>query len=136
MNKVSRKDKRQKVKVFVLAAQSCLFVITGTVAPPGSSVPGILQAGILEWVAMSFSRKDKSNSKIIYAYKKKGQTRQTDSKYTSKTVIMRGGEYNWRAVKMHLKLRDQQFKIIIYTYTYIAYTKGEGDGTPLQYSCL
>ena len=55
MNKVSRKDKRQKVKVFVLAAQSCLFVITGTVAPPGSSVPGILQAGILEWVAMPFS---------------------------------------------------------------------------------
>ena len=25
-------------------------------SPPGSSVPGILQAGILEWVAMSFSR--------------------------------------------------------------------------------
>ena len=24
-------------------------------SPPGSSVPGILQAGILEWVAISFS---------------------------------------------------------------------------------
>ena len=26
-------------------------------SPPGSSVPGILQAGILEWVAISFSRR-------------------------------------------------------------------------------
>ena len=26
--------------------------------PPGSSVPGILQARTLEWVAMSFSRRD------------------------------------------------------------------------------
>ena len=25
-------------------------------SPPGSSVPGILQAGILEWIAISFSR--------------------------------------------------------------------------------
>ena len=25
-------------------------------SPPGSSVPGIIQAGILEWVAISFSR--------------------------------------------------------------------------------
>ena len=27
-----------------------------TVAPPGSSVHGILQAGILEWIAIPFSR--------------------------------------------------------------------------------
>ena len=36
--------------------QSCLTLcdpIDGS--PPGSSVPGILQAGILEWVAISFS---------------------------------------------------------------------------------
>ena len=28
-------------------------------SPPGSSVPGILQAGILEWVAISFSNAGK-----------------------------------------------------------------------------
>ena len=36
--------------------QSCLTLcnpIDGS--PPGSSIPGILQAGILEWVAISFS---------------------------------------------------------------------------------
>ena len=36
--------------------QSCLTLcdpIDGS--PPGSPVPGILQAGILEWVAISFS---------------------------------------------------------------------------------
>ena len=32
------------------------FAISWTVAPPGSSVPGILQARILEWVVISFSR--------------------------------------------------------------------------------
>ena len=33
-----------------------LFATLWTVAPPGSSVHGILQARILEWVAISFSR--------------------------------------------------------------------------------
>ena len=32
------------------------FAISWTVAPPGSSVPGILQARILEWVVITFSR--------------------------------------------------------------------------------
>ena len=38
------------MKVKVLVAQSC------GLSPPGSSVHGILQARILEWVAISFSR--------------------------------------------------------------------------------
>ena len=33
-----------------------LFVTLWTCSPPGSSVHGILQAGILEWVAISFSK--------------------------------------------------------------------------------
>ena len=37
-----------KVHMKVLVAQSC--------CPPGSSVLGILQARVLEWVAVSFSR--------------------------------------------------------------------------------
>ena len=37
-------------------AQLWLFATPWTVSPPGSSVHGILQARILEWVAISFSR--------------------------------------------------------------------------------
>ena len=40
-----------------LVGKSCLTLVTPwTVAPPGSSVHGILQARILEWVAISSSR--------------------------------------------------------------------------------
>ena len=41
----------------VLVAQSCLILCDPMdYSPPGSSVHGILQAGILEWVAILFSR--------------------------------------------------------------------------------
>ena len=41
----------------VLVAQSCpIFGDPMDCSPPGSSVHGIFQARILEWVAMSFSR--------------------------------------------------------------------------------
>ena len=33
-----------------------------------------------------------------------------------KPVTVRGGEYKCRIFKMHLKLRDQQLKTIMYTY--------------------
>ena len=43
--------------VKVLAAQSCLTLCElMDYGPPGSSVHGILQARILKWVAISFSR--------------------------------------------------------------------------------
>ena len=46
-----------KVKVKVLVAQSCLTLCDPTdCSLPGSSVHGILQARILEWVAIPFSR--------------------------------------------------------------------------------
>ena len=41
----------------VLVVQSCPSLRnTMDYSPPGSSVPGISQARILEWVAISFSR--------------------------------------------------------------------------------
>ena len=47
-----------KVKVKVLVAQSCLTLCDlMSYSPPGSSVHGILQSRILEWVAISFSRR-------------------------------------------------------------------------------
>jgi len=45
------------MKVKVLAAQSCLTLGDPMDCnPPGSSVLGILQARILKWAAISFSR--------------------------------------------------------------------------------
>jgi len=42
---------------YVLVAQSCLFLCNPIdCSPPGSSVHGILQARILEWIAMPSSR--------------------------------------------------------------------------------
>ena len=50
----------------VLVAQSCLTLGNPTdCSPPGSSVHGILQARILEWVAMPFSKYLKVTSKWI-----------------------------------------------------------------------
>ena len=46
------KKKRGKV----LVAQSCLTLRPVVCCPPGSSVHGMLQARILEWVAIPFSR--------------------------------------------------------------------------------
>ena len=47
----------EEVKIKVLEAQSCpTFLDPMDCSPPGSSVHGILQARILEWVAISFSR--------------------------------------------------------------------------------
>ena len=46
-----------EVKVKVLVVQSCPTLCTLVDCRlPGSSVPGILQARILEWVAIPFSR--------------------------------------------------------------------------------
>jgi len=45
------------MRMCVLVAQSCRTVCGPmNCSPPGSSVHGILQARILEWVAVSFSR--------------------------------------------------------------------------------
>ena len=44
-------------KVKVLVTQSCLTLCDPVDCnPPGSSVHGILQARVLEWAAISFSR--------------------------------------------------------------------------------
>ena len=53
----SKNISSSKVKVKVLVTQSCLTVCDCMdCSPPDSSLHGILQARILEWVAMPFSR--------------------------------------------------------------------------------
>ena len=46
----------QVEKVRVLVAQLCLTLRPMNCSPPGSSVHGILQARILEWAVISFSK--------------------------------------------------------------------------------
>ena len=49
--------------------QSCLTLCDHTDGnPTGSSVPGILQARILEWVAFSFSSSQTHQEKIMLEY--------------------------------------------------------------------
>ena len=53
----SEKLALRPVELKVLVAQSCLTLCDPTdCGPPGSSVHGILQAKILQWVAIPFSR--------------------------------------------------------------------------------
>ena len=50
----------------------------------------------------------------------------TNKNTVSKPIIMRGGEYKYRIFKMHLKLRVQQLKTIMYMYVvniYNCYTQ-------------
>ena len=49
-------DKKKKVKVKLLSRVRLFATLWMVGSPPGSSVHGILQARILEWVAISFSR--------------------------------------------------------------------------------
>ena len=54
--KIQRQTKRKELSAAAKSLQSCLTLcdpIDGS--PPGSPVPGILQARTLEWVAISFS---------------------------------------------------------------------------------
>ena len=46
----------------MLVTQSCPTLCdTMDCSPPGSSVPGILQARILEWAAISFSKAERAS---------------------------------------------------------------------------
>ena len=58
LGRTKQEDKLDKSerKVKVLVAQSCLTLYDPTdCSPPGSSIHGILQARIPEWVAIPFS---------------------------------------------------------------------------------
>ena len=54
------RNNSRKNECYAKSLQSCLTLcdpIDGS--PPGSTIPGILQARILEWVAISFSKSEK-----------------------------------------------------------------------------
>ena len=51
--------------------------------------------------------KDKVVTSFLSTISNEGIQKQLNEKYNYQKVIMRGGEYKWRVLKMHLKLRDQ-----------------------------
>ena len=60
-----------RMHVCIVVTQSCLTLCDPMdCSPPGSSVRGILQAGILEWVAIPFSRgssqPNRSNTSLLH----------------------------------------------------------------------
>ena len=57
------------LKVKVLVAQSCLTLQPVDCSPPGSSVHGILQARILEWIAIIFSTLWLSTCQVTFYWK-------------------------------------------------------------------
>ena len=78
-------------------------------SPPGSPVPGILQARILEWIAISFSTQVKQ--------------------LTSKDYLSSNADGGLVA-KSYLTLCNPV------DCSPLGSSVGEGNGTPLQYSCL
>ena len=80
-------------------------------SPPGSSVPGILQARILEWVAISFS---------LYAVYIMHITRLDEAQAGIKTEVKAFAS----------NLGD------LGSIPGSGRSPGEGNGNPLQYSCL
>ena len=61
---------------------------------------------------------DKS-SKMVFNHNEQLKDTQNNEMQNrlSKIVILKDGEYKCRVLKMHLKMRDQQLKIITYTYS-------------------
>ena len=108
------------------AAQPCLTLCDPMdCSPPGSSVPGILQAEILEWVAMSSSRGSShprdgacvsyvscSGRQVLYCKHHLGSLGEQDWKRTGKTHLGLLGEcvgdaVSWGQQEGRLLLQDQ-----------------------------
>ena len=106
-------SKCEKWKVKMLVTQWCpTFCDPMDYSPPGSSICGILQARILEWVVIPFSRNWTQVSCIAGRFFTVWATREA--------LVVRLGEHKCRILEMHLKLKDKQLKIIC---LYILYTE-------------
>ena len=137
-------------------------------SPPGSPVPGILQARILEWVAISFSRLENSKhdgmgrsrdrpfciqgllgggnslasmqSQWVRGTSLAVQWLRHGAPNTEGTVLVPG----WGTKILHAALcgqkQDSNRASASETgcghWDHLHLTSGEGNGTPLQYSCL
>ena len=88
-------------------------------SPPGSAIPGILQARTLEWVAISFSIVWKWRVKVkSLSHLRLAATPWTAAAYQAPASMGLSRQEYWSALPL-------PFPVL-----------GEGGGNPLQYSCL
>ena len=110
---------------WVLVTQSCLTLCDHMdYSLPGPSVHGILQARILEWVAIPFSR-GSSRPRI----ESESLALQADS-LPSEPPGKPNSQYEIKSWKFERKVH--LYHVLDSTYKWY----GEGNGNPLQYSCL
>ena len=80
-----------------LVAQSCLTLATPwTVALPGSSVHGIFQARILEWVAIYFSRGSSQTKDLTHISCLAGRFFTTSAPWEVLHILLGSGKLNWQ----------------------------------------
>ena len=82
-----------KTNLKVIVIQSCLAL-----CPPGSSVCGILQARILEWIAISFSRGSSwqgSNSGLLHCRQFLYHLSHQGNPLENKLMVSKGEMWKW-----------------------------------------
>ena len=100
-------------------------------SPPSSFVPGILQARILEWVAVSFSSRWGLGWLYLPLEMNDGEGSGTPLQYSCLENPMNGGAW-WAAVHGVARVgHDWATSLSLFTSCI-----GEGNGNPLQCSCL
>ena len=104
--------------------QSCLTLCDPRDgSPPGSPVPGSLQAGTLEWVAMSFSNAGKGSRSVVSDPQRPHGLQPTR--------LLHPRDFPGKSTGVGAIAFSDQYSILTHIYG-----DGEGNGTPLQYSCL
>ena len=112
-------------------------------SPPGSPVPGILQARTLEWVAISFSNawkwkvKAKPLSRVrLLATPWTAAHQAPPSMRFSRPEDWSGGPLPSPQVVLEVKNSSAEARESRGFDLWVGGSPGEGTGTPLQYSCL
>ena len=134
----------------MLSLQSCLTLCDPkNYSPPGSSVHGILQARILEWIAMSSSQGSSWPRDLLTSPALAGGFFTTSAiplywepktlyyTYTNKSWEFCFAKHNrfahtWNEMTVGMLLATFQF----HNFKNLMCLAREGNGNPLQYSCL
>jgi len=101
-------------------------------SPPGSPVPGILQAKTLEWVAISFSNAWKWKVKVKLLSRVRLLATPWTTAYQAPPPMGFSRQEYWSG----LPLPSPKYLLSIRNCLALIWTPGEGNGTPLQYSRL
>ena len=104
--------------------------------PLGSSVPGILQARILEWVAISFSNAWKWKLKMNSLSHPRLLATPRTAAYQAPLSMGFSRQQYWSGVPLPSPLGPPGDSNVCSYLSTTSLPVGEGNGTQLQYSCL